>query len=232
MPLNSRKSAAARTLEPGPLPTIDNSPQQATSQRIDIDRRIDDLYLYLLYIDYLFAEVWLAVRQLWPASAYQGAPANDTFTIEPSKGLDRCVPAVNSSQSPTHSITSRHTDNPLYNRRLACNWLSEEGSGTCNRQFGSRKDLMSHLNHVHGVKGPAKRLGSRVIYLLSSIMISEAALALVRDKDLLPPFGQRGGVLTPMTAFGDVLIQRLNACGRISVESEVVPAEGGRKKDL
>ncbi|KAI6043480.1 Saccharopine dehydrogenase-domain-containing protein [Pisolithus marmoratus] len=69
-------------------------------------------------------------------------------------------------------------------------------------------------------------------YLLSSIMISEAALALVQDKDLLPPFGQRGGVLTPMTAFGDVLIQRLNACGRISVESEVVPAEGGRKKDL
>lgn len=67
-------------------------------------------------------------------------------------------------------------------------------------------------------------------YLLSSIMISEAALALVQDQDLLPPFGKRGGVLTPMTAFGDVLIQRLNACGRISIESGVVPVEGGRAK--
>ncbi|KAI6041596.1 hypothetical protein EDC04DRAFT_2601536 [Pisolithus marmoratus] len=162
MPLNSRKSAAARTLEPGPLPTIDNSPQQATFQCIDIDRRIDDLYLYLLYIlrtiqDYLFAEIWLALRQLRPASGYQGAPANDTFTIKPSKGLDHCIPAVNSSQSPTHGITSRHADKPLYNRKLACNWLSEEGSGTCNQQFGSRRDLMCHLNHAHGVKGPAKR---------------------------------------------------------------------------
>lgn len=67
-------------------------------------------------------------------------------------------------------------------------------------------------------------------YLLSSIMISEAALALVQDQDLLPPFGKRGGVLTPMTALGDVLIQRLNACGRISIESGVVPVEGGRTR--
>lgn len=69
-------------------------------------------------------------------------------------------------------------------------------------------------------------------YLLSSVMISEAALALVQDKNLLPPFAKRGGVLTPMTAFGDVLIQRLNACGRISIESDVVPVEGGRMKVL
>jgi len=42
------------------------------------------------------------------------------------------------------------------------------------------------------------------------------------DKDGLPPFGKRGGVLTPMTAFGDVLVRRLNACDRISIESEVL----------
>ncbi|KAL4062488.1 Saccharopine dehydrogenase-domain-containing protein [Scleroderma yunnanense] len=67
-------------------------------------------------------------------------------------------------------------------------------------------------------------------YLLSSIIISEAALALVLNKDSLPPFGRRGGVLTPMTAFGDILIQRLNACGRISIESEVLPSGYEAKK--
>ncbi|KIM68134.1 hypothetical protein SCLCIDRAFT_1209538 [Scleroderma citrinum Foug A] len=66
-------------------------------------------------------------------------------------------------------------------------------------------------------------------YLLSSIMISESALALVLNKDSLPPFGRRGGVLTPMTAFGDVLIQRLNACGRISIESAILPTDEEKK---
>jgi len=60
-------------------------------------------------------------------------------------------------------------------------------------------------------------------------MISESALALVLNKDSLPPFGRRGGVLTPMTAFGDVLIQRLNACGRISIDSEILPTYEEKK---
>ncbi|KAG6329381.1 hypothetical protein ID866_9707 [Astraeus odoratus] len=67
-------------------------------------------------------------------------------------------------------------------------------------------------------------------YLLTAIMTSEAALALVLDKDHLPPFGRRGGVLTPATAFGDVLIRRLNASGRISIHGEVLQAESEGKK--
>ncbi|KIJ10106.1 hypothetical protein PAXINDRAFT_86556, partial [Paxillus involutus ATCC 200175] len=67
-------------------------------------------------------------------------------------------------------------------------------------------------------------------YLLTSIIIVECALSLVLNADALPAFSKRGGVLTPMTAFGDVLIERLKACGRISIESEVIVVENERMK--
>ncbi|KIJ67410.1 hypothetical protein HYDPIDRAFT_108169 [Hydnomerulius pinastri MD-312] len=67
-------------------------------------------------------------------------------------------------------------------------------------------------------------------YLLRSIMIAECALSLILDSADLPAFANRGGVLTPMTAFGDVLIERLKACSSISIESEVLAAgDGGRR---
>ncbi len=43
-------------------------------------------------------------------------------------------------------------------------------------------------------------------------MLCEAGLALIQDRTELP---DRGGVLTPATAFGDVLIRRLRAAGMI-----------------
>lgn len=52
-------------------------------------------------------------------------------------------------------------------------------------------------------------------------MISESALALLKPTKLTP-IAQEGGVLTPMSALGDVLIKRLKATGRFEVESEVV----------
>ncbi|KAG9312290.1 Saccharopine dehydrogenase-domain-containing protein [Chiua virens] len=67
-------------------------------------------------------------------------------------------------------------------------------------------------------------------YLLASIMIAECALSLVLETDRLPAFAKRGGVLTPMTAFGDVLIERLKASGRIAIESEIILADANRKK--
>ncbi|KAJ8591048.1 NAD(P)-binding protein [Rhizopogon salebrosus TDB-379] len=59
-------------------------------------------------------------------------------------------------------------------------------------------------------------------YLLSSIMISECALALALDGAILPETGKGGGILTPMTAFGDVLIERLRGSKLIDIESELV----------
>lgn len=63
-----------------------------------------------------------------------------------------------------------------------------------------------------------------------SVMISESALALVFDTDKLPALGRRGGVLTPMSALGDVLIERLKDTGRFTFTSEIVHAQGAEGK--
>ncbi|GIM95542.1 saccharopine dehydrogenase family protein [Paractinoplanes toevensis] len=48
-------------------------------------------------------------------------------------------------------------------------------------------------------------------YAATAIMLGESALALVHDRDALPP--SEGGVLTPATALGDALVTRLRAAG-------------------
>lgn len=70
------------------------------------------------------------------------------------------------------------------------------------------------------------------VTLVYIALISEAALALaLAPRETLPPIGRRGGVLTPATALGDVLIDRLVASGRVTFESKVVAArsEEGKK---
>ncbi|KAJ6497433.1 Saccharopine dehydrogenase-domain-containing protein [Mycena sanguinolenta] len=62
-------------------------------------------------------------------------------------------------------------------------------------------------------------------YKLTSVLISEAALSLaLTSRDALPPIGRRGGVLTPATALGDVLVDRLAASGEVTFESKIVSA--------
>jgi len=56
--------------------------------------------------------------------------------------------------------------------------------------------------------------------LLTAVLVVESALTLLLDE--LPPLAAVGGVLTPMTALGDSLIQRLRANGRIEIESGLV----------
>lgn len=46
-------------------------------------------------------------------------------------------------------------------------------------------------------------------YLATSKMITECALAIVRDRNRLPPLAKQGGPLTPATALGNVLVERL-----------------------
>ena len=48
-------------------------------------------------------------------------------------------------------------------------------------------------------------------YAATAVMLGESALALVHDRDALPP--AEGGVLTPATALGDALVTRLRAAG-------------------
>lgn len=70
-------------------------------------------------------------------------------------------------------------------------------------------------------------------YLYASVvMISEAALSLLPGSfHKLTPLARRGGVLTPMSALGDVLIERLGKTGRIELVSElaVENAEDSKK---
>ncbi|CDO75968.1 hypothetical protein BN946_scf184888.g18 [Trametes cinnabarina] len=67
-------------------------------------------------------------------------------------------------------------------------------------------------------------------YVLTSIMVSECALALLLDDDKLPVTARPGGVLTPATAFGDVIISRLQASGRMQFESEIIAGPEESKK--
>lgn len=61
-------------------------------------------------------------------------------------------------------------------------------------------------------------------------MIVECALALLLNRQELPALGKEGGILTPTTALGDVLVRRLEECGKFQFHSEVIlESEENRK---
>jgi short subunit dehydrogenase-like uncharacterized protein len=61
-------------------------------------------------------------------------------------------------------------------------------------------------------------------YAATAVMLAEAALSLVEDEARLPA---RAGVLTPATAFGDVLVDRLiKRDFTMTVEEEQAAADG------
>ncbi len=55
---------------------------------------------------------------------------------------------------------------------------------------------------------------------ITTMLLSESALAMALQRDMLPGGRTRGGILTPATALGEVLIERLKVAG---VHLEVVP---------
>ena len=63
------------------------------------------------------------------------------------------------------------------------------------------------------------------ILFLFLVMISESALGLLLNQKSLPALARKGGVLTPMTGLGDVLIERLRKTGRFEFTSEVITGE-------
>ncbi|KAL1746933.1 Saccharopine dehydrogenase-domain-containing protein [Schizophyllum fasciatum] len=59
-------------------------------------------------------------------------------------------------------------------------------------------------------------------YLLTAVFVSEAALSILLDHDKLTALGQKGGVLTPASALGDVLLSRLMFTGRFEEKAELI----------
>jgi short subunit dehydrogenase-like uncharacterized protein len=70
---------------------------------------------------------------------------------------------------------------------------------------------------VHGRTDTGRRYVCRVAaqgdpgYQATAVMLGESALCLVQDAERLP---ERAGVLTPATAMGRVLVERLRAAGQ------------------
>src|SRR5258706_16210495 len=71
------------------------------------------------------------------------------------------------------------------------------------------------------------------IHYVFTVTCVETSLSILLDFDKLPKLGQEGGVLTPMSALGDVLVDRLERTGRFEQYSEIfVDAEIGNKKTV
>lgn len=54
-----------------------------------------------------------------------------------------------------------------------------------------------------------------------AVIAAEAALSLL-DPSHLPELARQGGILTPMVAFGDVLLERLEKTGLFTLSAEIL----------
>ncbi|KAF8963594.1 Saccharopine dehydrogenase-domain-containing protein [Flammula alnicola] len=80
------------------------------------------------------------------------------------------------------------------------------------------------------VKTVVKGKGDPGYLLSASKSYLHSALDYVPNVHALPPLAQQGGVLTPMTAFGDALLQRLEESGRFEFSSSIIGDAGARKQ--
>ncbi|VDB91338.1 unnamed protein product [Peniophora sp. CBMAI 1063] len=96
-----------------------------------------------------------------------------------------------------------------------------------------------HLNMTNVTTATTPHNGSRVRakselvckgspLIITSVIAGEAALALL-DPTRLPELAREGGILTPMTAFGDVLLKRLEKTGQWRL-STVILDENAKTK--
>ncbi|RDB25074.1 hypothetical protein Hypma_007419 [Hypsizygus marmoreus] len=143
-------------------------------------------------------------------------------------------------------------------RWLFKKWMTQPGDGPSEEE--QKKGSLEGINHTISTSNPPVHVKTTLKgdgdpgYLLTSIMISESALSLILpptsvtsspsytpspDPKALPAglstLAHQGGILTPMTAFGDVLIQRLRETGKFEFESHIVEEESGQvegRKDV
>ncbi len=85
--------------------------------------------------------------------------------------------------------------------------------------------LLSNLRYI-----PISPVESLILKPIPTVTASEAALALLFQRSELPSFAQEGGILTPMSALGDVFVKRLEASGRFTFNSEVLLEESTKTR--
>ncbi|EMD32976.1 hypothetical protein CERSUDRAFT_77029 [Gelatoporia subvermispora B] len=114
-------------------------------------------------------------------------------------------------------------------RHLLWKFLPKSGEGPS--ESAMRNGWVEATNYTSSVPTPSRpALHVKSImrgrgdpgYSLTAVMISESALALLLDKPSLPPLAHAGGVLTPASALGEVIMRRLEKTGRVEFESAIV----------
>ncbi|WFD28525.1 hypothetical protein MNAN1_003537 [Malassezia nana] len=68
-------------------------------------------------------------------------------------------------------------------------------------------------------------------YLKTAVFISEMALTIALEKNRLPALAQQGGVLTPATAGGQVLAERLSQYGDVKIQAKDVSTSADISKE-
>lgn len=128
-------------------------------------------------------------------------------------------------------------------RKMCAPWVPKPGQGpsaevcrtghanATNISTSDGADPVYVVTHYKGRGDPG--------YSHTAALLAESALSLLMPPPpgtALPPLGRHGGVLTPSTAFGQVLIERLRLAGVAEITSELVldlpKPDPAAKKDL
>lgn len=112
-----------------------------------------------------------------------------------------------------------------FTRRLVRPLLPKPGTGPSEQTMNAGWFTCDLL----GIAADGRQVRGRIRYdgdpgnRATTVMVCESALALALDVDALPGGGARGGVLTPATGLGDVLVDRLRRAG-VTI---AIPTGGG-----
>jgi short subunit dehydrogenase-like uncharacterized protein len=85
-----------------------------------------------------------------------------------------------------------------------------------------RRGVSHHCKCVPSPASSYVRRSDGFFWDVFTVTCVESSLSILFDFDKLPKLGQEGGVLTPMSALGDVLVDRLERTGRFEQHSEIV----------
>ncbi|KAG8919811.1 hypothetical protein FRC00_010878 [Tulasnella sp. 408] len=113
--------------------------------------------------------------------------------------------------------------------------LYKPGSGPDERKF---EEGWLRLTNVTSSDEEKPRFVKTVIrgkgepgYFLTSVMVGEIALALLpANRERLPALAKKGGVLTPASALGQELVDRLRGTGRFEFDEEQVYDYGSESR--